>query len=291
MRSISTQTLAAALLAATGVISCSGGPTIVFTTQPPTTAEHNREYRYPFAARGIDLPLSFTAQGPPWLQLDPPNLLLHGTPGWDNLDRAFQVVLRASDGTHEAAQVFTIRVTLGEIICDQEFGDPAQSEYILPFRAGESYRINQGYCPSNPTWGHHNWFAYDFETPIGTNLIAMRAGRVFAVQSDREDNVLDCGPNSGNYIFMRHDDGTVAVYGHLTRNGVLVNRNDSVQQGDHIGISGNSGCSSGPHVHVGIYRADAPFERQYSLPFNFRNAEGELDANHGLIYDRVYKAL
>lgn len=179
----------------------------------------------------------------------------------------------------------------GEINCNQDFGVPSSSKYVLPFKSGESFRCNQSYCPSNPNWGHYNWFAYDFEMPIGTELVAMRSGEVLAVQSDKEDNVLNCGANSANFIFVAHADNTVAAYVHLTKNGVIVNKGDQVTQGQVIGKSGNSGCSSGPHVHVNIFSQRGPYERQYSAPFNFSNAEGLLDANKGLLHDQFYTAL
>lgn len=271
--------------------ACKEKPAIEFISEPSTTTDHNREYQYIFEVKGNEDPLTFEAVMPGWLELDTANMMIHGIPGWDNVNKNFDVEIKANDGKHEASQKFTINVTLGEIICDQYIGNPDSSLYILPFRKGETYLLNQSYCSPNPSWGHHNYFAYDFEMPIGTELIAMRSGEVLYTQEIKEDNNADCGNNSGNYIYMKHTDGTVAVYYHLTKDGVLVNVGDHVEQGQLIGLSGNTGCSSGPHVHVNIFSPDSPFERQYTLPFNFRNAEGPLDANNGLILNEKYTAL
>ena len=80
-------------------------------------------------------------------------------------------------------------------------------------------------------------------------------------------------------------------YVHLTTNGVLVVVGQSVEQGDPIGLSGDSGCSSGPHVHVNLFRDNTDFNRQATLPYNFVRADGPLDANRGLVHQAAYTAL
>ena len=184
-----------------------------------------------------------------------------------------------------------MRVNLGEIICDSEFGDPSLSEYILPFEVGEEFLIIQGNCPPNPNWGHHNTFAYDFDMQIGDQIIASRAGTVIFTQNDKPDNVLNCGGGTANWIFIEHEDGTVMQYVHLMQGGVQVNVGQEVEQGETLGLSGNSGCSSGPHLHTNLFRDRTNFDRQSSLPFNYSNAEGKLDGNNGLIGEETYRAL
>ena len=179
----------------------------------------------------------------------------------------------------------------GEIICASDFGDPATSAYVLPFLVGETQLLQQTYCPPNPAWGHHNWFAYDFDTAIGDTVVASRAGTVLFTQADKLNGTRDCSSNSANYVFIRHDDGTVMQYVHLTTNGVLVAVGQRVEQGDPIGLSGDSGCSSGPHVHVNLFRDNTDFNRQATLPYNFVNADGPLDANRGLVHQAAYTAL
>jgi len=49
-----------------------------------------------------------------------------------------------------------------------------------------------------------------------------------------------------------HADESVGVYGHLAHNGALAKVGDTVEEGQHIGFSGNSGASSGPHLHFHV---------------------------------------
>ncbi|MBQ2967505.1 MAG: InlB B-repeat-containing protein [Clostridia bacterium] len=59
-----------------------------------------------------------------------------------------------------------------------------------------------------------------------------------------------CGESYGNSVFIKHSDGTISIYGHLSE--VLVNAGDSVTRGQMIGKSGSSGYSTGPHLHFTI---------------------------------------
>jgi len=178
----------------------------------------------------------------------------------------------------------------GEIECNSFFGDPAKSLYVLPFKAGEQFTINQSYCPPNPGWGHANWFAYDFKMSIGNTIIASRAGQVIAAQ-DHNPDVSDCSGGKENWVFIVHNDGTVMQYVHLQQNGLQVEKGESVTQGQIIGLSGNSGCSSGPHTHVALFKDGTNYDRQSTIPFNYKNAEGPLDKNNGLMFNQTYKAL
>lgn len=174
--------------------------------------------------------------------------------------------------------------------CTQDFGDPTASEFVLPFAERRTYRIIQGYCPPDPTWGHHGWFAYDFDLPNGDTILASRAGRVWFVREDQPNVGGDCSGGKENMIIVLHDDGTAMHYAHLNTHAAFVERGGRVQAGQPIGLSGNSGCSSGPHLHVGLYRDSTDFSHGASLPFNYRNAIGPLDAQHGLIQGAEYTA-
>lgn len=169
------------------------------------------------------------------------------------------------------------------------FGPWEQSEYVLPYPVGESYRVNQGNCSG---FGHSGFwlYGYDFEMPIGTVITAARAG----VVAHAQDGARDGDRSRTNLITIRHDDGTVALYSHLTLNGVQVTIGQSVIAGDTIGLSGDTGNTGGlPHLHFSHHPCEAlpglPGTGDCpSMAVNFRNT----DANsEGLIAGRSYEAL
>jgi len=169
------------------------------------------------------------------------------------------------------------------------FGEPSQSAYILPYPVGASYRLMQGYCYSEG--GHRNQLAYDFETPVGTQVIAARSGLVMKVRSDLPDDGKQPESGQHNHIMIKHDDGTVAFYAHLKQNSILVKVGDRVSQGQPIAESGNSGNTQGlPHLHFGVYES-WPAKEGFDVPVNFRNAEGTLDQRKGLRPGGYFKAL
>lgn len=263
---------------------------IVFTTDPPEgKIDHNRGINYTFeAASSSGNPITYKVVAPSWIDFDQ-KMTISGVPDWVSIARLFTISITASDGVNSSKQEFEVQVVLGEIICDQDFGDPSQSKYILPYQVGKSVQVEQTYCPPNPAWGHHNWFAYDFSTQIGDTIVAIRDGQVSFVVENFQNSTRVCGEE--NFIFIHHTDGTVASYIHLTTNGVLVKVGDQVKQGQVIGLSGDSGCSIGPHVHIAVFRNKQNFDRQSTIPINFRNAKGSYDQNNGLIQDAFYEAM
>jgi len=91
--------------------------------------------------------------------------------------------------------------------------------------------------------GFHN--GNDYGMPIGTPIMAAANGRVFAVGDNGRLQY-------GKYIVVKHDDNFFTLYAHLSRQSVSVGA--SVTQGEIIGYSGNTGYSTGPHLHFGVYQ-------------------------------------
>jgi murein DD-endopeptidase MepM/ murein hydrolase activator NlpD len=166
------------------------------------------------------------------------------------------------------------------------FGSPADSGYVLPYAPGEEYYLSQSYCFSEG--GHRNQLAYDFDMPIGALVLAARAGIVKDVKEDSPDTGLGYGQH--NYVFIQHEDGTVAFYAHLMLDGVEVEVGDEVSAGDFIAYAGNSGLTGHPHLHFGVYQAWPPQEGE-DVPVNFRNASGQHDSHGGLAVWRLFEAL
>jgi murein DD-endopeptidase MepM/ murein hydrolase activator NlpD len=128
------------------------------------------------------------------------------------------------------------------------FPDWATSPYDLPYPAGRSYELRQANCSG---FGHVGFWkhGYDFIMPIGSVVTAARGGTVGWARDGCHDGDQDCT----NLVTILHDDGDVTVYSHLTRGGVLVTESQEVSQGDTIGLSGNTGYSTEPHLHFSLH--------------------------------------
>ncbi len=114
-------------------------------------------------------------------------------------------------------------------------------------------------------------YAYDLGTNIGTPVYAMRAGKVIGVQ----DKYPDTGGGKDkihkfNYVFVQHDGGYRSVYVHLQqgfRRKTNIKSGDMVKAGQLIGYSGNSGWSTGPHLHVEVQKPGASSRFTQTVPF------------------------
>ena len=169
------------------------------------------------------------------------------------------------------------------------FGSWQESPFVLPYTVGETYRLNQGNCSG---FGHSGFwqYGYDFEMPIGTVITAARDGEVVHTQ----DGANDGDRARTNLITIEHADGSVALYSHLTLNGVQATVGQQVRAGDTIGLSGDTGNTGGlPHLHFSLHPCRSlpglpGTDSCPSMPVNFRNT----DANpEGLIRNRSYEAL
>ena len=103
--------------------------------------------------------------------------------------------------------------------------------------------------------GTHN--GVDFGTKIGTPVKALAEG----VISGAGDTDLTCkGASFGRWILIKFDNGLAATYGHLSV--ISVTEGQKVAAGDIIGYSGNTGYSTGPHLHISclLYTSDAADE-------------------------------
>ena len=119
--------------------------------------------------------------------------------------------------------------------------------YELPFQKGKEYLLSQGY---NGAFSHKNENSLDFTMDVGTPLLAAREGVVVSVvqNNDKFCPKPECKKYS-NYVTIYHSDGTFADYIHLKYNGAKVKIGNKVNAGDMIAYSGNTGWSSGPHLH------------------------------------------
>ncbi len=101
------------------------------------------------------------------------------------------------------------------------------------------------------TQGIHGYNAVDFAGPVGTAIRAALGGEVIVSKSSGWNG------GYGQYIVVRHANGTQTLYAHLSTNNVGVG--DIVATGEVIGAMGNTGRSTGPHLHFEVRGARNPF--------------------------------
>lgn len=82
----------------------------------------------------------------------------------------------------------------------------------------------------------------DYGCPEGTPILASNDGTVVAAKTDQSSN-----GGYGRYVIIMHSDGRATLYGHLKY--FIVSPNQKVKQSEVIGYSGNTGNSTGPHLH------------------------------------------
>lgn len=116
-------------------------------------------------------------------------------------------------------------------------GDP-DSPYRLPWQAGVSYRVSQGAHGKFSHNGVYDKYAVDFALPRGTQVLASRAGVV------KKSGWISGG---GNYVLIQDASGFCQEYFHLSSSSVRAGQ--KVAQGSPIARSGNTGHSTGPHLH------------------------------------------
>lgn len=140
---------------------------------------------------------------------------------------------------------------------------PKPYKYPLPWRGGP-FRQTQG---ANGQYSHFTAkgrYAVDIAMPEGTPIIAARGGMVVKVENEQSGR----GNNpAGNFVRVLHDDGTMGVYLHLMQGSVVVREGQRVATGERLARSGNTGNSTGPHLHFVVQRnVGLAIE---SIPFDF----------------------
>jgi murein DD-endopeptidase MepM/ murein hydrolase activator NlpD len=141
--------------------------------------------------------------------------------------------------------------------------------YELPYGQGEQLEVTQGYGGKFSHQGS-NKYAIDWQMPEGTLVRAARGGLVVRTKddSDRGGGSMDYDCYN-NYVLLRHADGTLGQYCHLQKGGVLVKPGQLVAAGDPLAHSGNTGFSTGPHLHFCVFTARNGHECA-SIPVKFR---------------------
>lgn len=151
--------------------------------------------------------------------------------------------------------------------------DPA-AIYRLPYRPGEAYPILQGYDGSFSHRGSFR-FAVDWAMPEGTPVVAARGGIVVGLWEGSEQGGRDPAlRGQENFLWIRHDDGTVGQYIHLQKDGVLVELGQRIEAGQVIALSGATGYGTEPHLHFHVSTTSNGPDALVTFPLRFQTESG-----------------
>ncbi|MFI8088375.1 M23 family metallopeptidase [Streptomyces sp. NPDC086080] len=117
-----------------------------------------------------------------------------------------------------------------------------QASWVSPVK---SYKLSASYAANGGMWASKH-SGQDYAVPTGTPVVAVHGGTV--VKSG--GNGAGDGPAYGNAVVIKHSNGTYSQYAHLSS--VNVKAGQVVKTGQKIALSGNTGNSSGPHLHFEI---------------------------------------
>ena len=183
---------------------------------------------------------------------------------------ARQVIVEARHDEKARPEVqFTWSAALGS----PQAAHHPQRPYRAPFTVGTSFRVSQAYLDHRTHVTPDSIYAVDISMPDGTAVCAAREGTVINVRHDSfRGGAAAAMADQANLIEILHDNGTIAVYGHLHWDSIRVRIGRHVALGEYIADSGNTGFSSGPHLHFAVWRNAG--DADVSVPIQFAGPGG-----------------
>lgn len=171
-------------------------------------------------------------------------------------------------------EAFSYRYSHRYVIGDPDAEHRPVRPYRPPFQTGNAFYISQAF---HGTFSHNHpqsEYAIDIALPHGTPVCAARKGVILDIANDFFTGGTDKAEYSerANFIRILHDDGTMALYAHLEVESIIYGIGARVSAGDVIAKSGDTGFSSGPHLHFAIQKNTGL--QLESIPFKISNADG-----------------
>lgn len=295
--SIKVRTIFQLCLLLTVLVACDDGEAIEnieFTSEPEERVFHNDVYNYVFQAQNDNGDVGYSVDIPDWMTYDASNNTITGKPGFDYVNESFVFSITAHGENNSLIQEVTVKVLLGSIHCDEQFNDPEVSDYVLPFEVGGSYRVQQATC--NGRWGDQ--FYYLFAMPYETEIMAARGGEVIYKVSAQDVQ----GECALSLVRVQHEDGSIMEYSNFSKvldaegnrvpgTGIEIEVGQTIQAGDLVGYSGRSCWGYEYGIFMSLHHEKSNFQKEYSMPLNFKNAAGSLADNNSLKIDELYEAL
>ena len=183
---------------------------------------------------------------------------------------ARQVIVEAP---HENSARPELQFTWSAALGSPEAAHNPPRPYRAPFAVGTTYRVSQAYPERITHATPDSIYAVDIAMPDDSAVYAAREGTVINVRHDSfRGGTLSAMADQANLIEILHDDGTIAVYGHLHWDSIRVRIGQHVALGEYIADSGNTGFSSGPHLHFAVWRNAG--DADVSVPLVFAGPGG-----------------
>ncbi len=143
----------------------------------------------------------------------------------------------------------------------------AEEGYIPPFHAGNKFLIVQGFGGKQTHHTQPSLYAVDIAMPEGEPVCAARRGVVVNLNNDGDKRM-------SQFVHIEHDDKTIGDYEHLQVGSIKVNIGQSVIMGECFAQVGNTGYSTGAHLHFAVLRKQGFFGQLVSQPFMFKGNSG-----------------
>ena len=154
------------------------------------------------------------------------------------------------------------------------FGDPKavhtpDQPYRPPFAAAKQFEISQAFPDEITHVTPSSRYAIDIVMPVQTAIYAARGGVIVEIAHNnfRGGEDRDKYGAQANLVKILHDDGSFALYAHLSWDSIRVRVGQHVERGELIAASGNTGFTTGPHLHFVVLRNAGL--RTESVPITF----------------------
>ena len=173
-----------------------------------------------------------------------------------------QIAYETPQGSSKAEYIF--RYTIGD-----PNSVPTEQLLLPPFNNFKPMRISQAFHGEFSHNRQPSLFAVDIAMPVSTEITAVKDGIVISTKDDYPIAGISSSffLDKANYVKIMHQDGSYSVYAHLLLGSVKVKKGQNVKAGDLLALSGNTGYSTGPHLHFAIRHNHQG--RTNSLPFKF----------------------
>ena len=162
----------------------------------------------------------------------------------------------------------------GFVLGDPEATHQLEAAYLPPIAPASEFRVTQAYPDRVTHVTPDSAHAIDIAMPEGSGVFAARAGTVVAVAYANFLGGADAAKfaSKANQVRILHQDGTFAIYAHLAWDSIRVRPGQRVARGERIAASGNTGFSTGPHLHFVVLRNEGL--KSVSLPVRFSDGRG-----------------